>query len=197
LMTLLTHHVLGLAVTQLANWTNDGLEKATISVNVPVGQLQRSEFIPVLRALLEQHNVEGSRLIIELTESSMIERLDLVRDTLATLRTMGCSIAIDDFGTGYSSYGWLRDLPVDYIKLDRSFVSPLAEAPSAVHIVRSMVDLCTRLGFRVVAEGVETRTQADMLTALGVDRLQGYLFSAPTDAVGAARLFGHRFDDDR
>jgi diguanylate cyclase (GGDEF)-like protein/PAS domain S-box-containing protein len=197
LMTSLTHHVMALAVAQLSNWNNAGLGAATVSINVPVGQLQRTDFIDTLAGLLQHHNVAGSRVIIELTESSMIERLDVVRGTLAALRSMGCSIAIDDFGTGYSSYGWLRDLPVDYIKLDRSFVTPLAEEPTAVHIVRSMVDLCTRLGFKVVAEGVETRTQADMLTALGVDRLQGYLFSVPTDPIGAASLFGQRFDDDR
>jgi EAL domain-containing protein (putative c-di-GMP-specific phosphodiesterase class I) len=197
LMTSLTHHVMSLAVAQVANWSKVGLGDATVSVNVPVGQLQRTDFISTLESLLTQHSVPGDRIIIELTESSMIERLDVVRGTLAKLRSMGCSIAIDDFGTGYSSYGWLRDLPVDYIKLDRSFVTPLAEEPTAVHIVRSMVDLCTRLGFKVVAEGVETRTQADMLTALGVDRLQGYLFSVPTDPIGAASLFGQKFDDGR
>jgi diguanylate cyclase len=197
MMTLLTHHVMSLAVAQLGAWNTLGLADATVSVNVPVGQLQRGDFIDTLRSLLQRHGVDGKRIIIELTESSMIERLDVVRGTLAALRSMGCSIAIDDFGTGYSSYGWLRDLPVDFIKLDRSFVSPLAEEPTAVHIVRSMVDLCTRLGFKVVAEGVETRTQADMLTALGVDRLQGYLFSTPTDPIGAASMFGQRFDDIR
>jgi diguanylate cyclase (GGDEF)-like protein/PAS domain S-box-containing protein len=197
LMTSLTHHVMSVAVSQLAEWEKVGLADATVSVNVPVGQLQRSDFIGALQDLLRLHGVAGERIIIELTESSMIERLDVVRGTLAALRSMGCSIAIDDFGTGYSSYGWLRDLPVDFIKLDRSFVTPLADEPTAVHIVRSMVDLCTRLGFKVVAEGVETRTQADMLTALGVDRLQGFLFSKPTDSIGATTLFGQRFDDVR
>ncbi len=190
LMTSLTHHVLATAIAQVAKWQRVGLIDAPISVNVPVGQLQRDDFVGSFVKLLAQHDVRASSIIIEVTESSMMERLDMVRGTLDTLRAIGCEIAIDDFGTGYSSFGWLRDLPVDYIKLDRSFVAPLANDPTAIQIVRSMVDLCNRLGFKVVAEGVETRTQADMLTALGVSRLQGFHFSAAVAASAAGELHG-------
>jgi diguanylate cyclase (GGDEF)-like protein/PAS domain S-box-containing protein len=192
LMTPLTQHVLATAVGQLADWRRLGLESATLSINVPASQIQRTDFLPRLRTLLEQYALTADQLIIELTESNMIERLDIVGDTLQAMREMGCGIAIDDFGTGYSSFGRLRDLPVDYIKLDRSFVAPLSQDSTAVHVVRSMVDLCSRLGFCVVAEGVETQTQADMLTALGVHRLQGYLFSASTTAERASGLIGRR-----
>jgi diguanylate cyclase (GGDEF)-like protein/PAS domain S-box-containing protein len=190
LMGSLTQHVLGTAISQLAKWQRVGLSDVAVSVNVPVGQLQRDDFVGSFVKLLAQYEVKGENVIIEVTESSMMERLDVVRGTLDTLRAIGCGIAIDDFGTGYSSFGWLRDLPVDYIKLDRSFVAPLATDPTAIHIVRSMVDLCNRLGFKVVAEGVETRTQADMLTALGVSRLQGFHFSAAVGAHAAGELHG-------
>jgi diguanylate cyclase (GGDEF)-like protein/PAS domain S-box-containing protein len=192
LMTPLTQHVMATAVSQLSLWSRDGLDQATLSINVPASQIQRSDFVPRLRTLLNHYQLTAERLIIELTESNMIERLDIVGDTLQALRELGCGIAIDDFGTGYSSFGWLRDLPVDYIKLDRSFVAPLAEDSTSVHVVRSMVDLCSRLGFCVVAEGVETQTQADMLTALGVNRLQGFLFSASVKADRASALIGRR-----
>jgi diguanylate cyclase len=190
LITPLTQHVLAVAVAQVAKWQRIGLVDVAISVNVPVGQLQRDDFVGSFVKLLSQHDVRGENIIIEVTESSMMERLDVVRGTLDTLRAIGCQIAIDDFGTGYSSFGWLRDLPVDYIKLDRSFVAPMATDPTAIQIVRSMVDLCNRLGFKVVAEGVETRTQADMLTALGVSRLQGFHFSAAVGEQLAGKLHG-------
>jgi diguanylate cyclase (GGDEF)-like protein/PAS domain S-box-containing protein len=191
MMSTLTRHVLDTGIAQLAAWKSaDIATKATISVNVPVGQIQRAEFIPQLHSLLEHHAVDPSRLVIELTESNMIERLDLVRRTLDHLKELGCKVAIDDFGTGYSSFGWLRDLPVEIIKIDRSFVTPLATDIASVHIVRSIVDLCKRLGFTVIAEGVETRTQADMLTALGVDRLQGFAFGPAQPADLAGKLYG-------
>jgi diguanylate cyclase (GGDEF)-like protein len=191
MMSTLTRHVLNTGIAQLAAWNSaDMPSKATISVNVPVGQIQRPEFIPQLQSLLAHHSVDPSRLVIELTESNMIERLDLVRRTLDQLKELGCKVAIDDFGTGYSSFGWLRDLPVEIIKIDRSFVTPLATDIASVHIVRSIVDLCKRLGFTVIAEGVETRTQADMLTALGVDRLQGFAFGPAQPAAMAGKLYG-------
>ncbi len=191
MMSTLTHHVLNTGIAQLAAWKLANVAtKATISVNVPVGQIQRPEFIPQLRSLLEHHAVDPSKLVIELTESNMIERLDLVRRNLDHLKELGCKVAIDDFGTGYSSFGWLRDLPVEIIKIDRSFVTPLATDIASVHIVRSIVDLCKRLGFTVIAEGVETRTQADMLTALGVDRLQGFAFGPAQPAATAGKLYG-------
>jgi diguanylate cyclase (GGDEF)-like protein/PAS domain S-box-containing protein len=189
LMSPLTTHVMTTAVRQLAAWKELGLTSSTISFNAPVSQIQRADFAPRLEQLLKAHGVNP----VEITESNMIERLETARDTLETIRQLGCSVAIDDFGTGYSSFGWLRDLPVDYIKLDRTFVAPLSEDSSVVHIVRSMIDLCSRLGFCVVAEGVETQTQADMLTALGVDRLQGFLFSPAVPPSKATELTGHRF----
>ncbi len=119
----------------------------------------------------------------------------LFRHNLDHLKELGCKVAIDDFGTGYSSFGWLRDLPVEIIKIDRSFVTPLATDIASVHIVRSIVDLCKRLGFTVIAEGVETRTQADMLTALGVDRSKdsrsGPRNRRPRPASSTASNFRH------
>jgi diguanylate cyclase (GGDEF)-like protein/PAS domain S-box-containing protein len=193
LMTTLTGHVLKTGIAQLASWKQANVAtKASVSVNVPVGQIQRPEFLTQLHELLETHSVSPSQLVIELTESNMIERLDLVRTTLHQLKELGCKIAIDDFGTGYSSFGWLRDLPVEIIKIDRSFITPLATDTASVHIVRSIVDLCKRLGFTVIAEGVETRSQADMLTALGVDRLQGFAFGPAQPAETAGVLYGQQ-----
>jgi PAS domain S-box-containing protein/diguanylate cyclase (GGDEF)-like protein len=190
LMAPLTKHVLQVGIAQLAAWSSSSQTVATtIAVNVPVAQVQREDFADYVETLLTRYGVAPERLAIEITESNMIERLDLVRHSLDRLRALGCSTAIDDFGTGYSSFGWLRDLPVQIIKIDRSFITSIATDITAVHIVRAMVDLCKRLGFIVIAEGVETQTQADMLTALGVDRLQGYAFGVAGPADEAGPLF--------
>ncbi len=189
----LTEHVLTLACSQLASWNRSMTGRALgVSVNVPVSEVDRPGFVAMVERTLDEHNVAPQQLIIELTESNMVERLDVVRSTLAQLNALGCAIAIDDFGTGYSSFSWLRDLPVQIVKIDRSFVWAMTNDAAAAHVVRAIADLCRCLGSTVIAEGVETQAQADMLTSFGIDRLQGFAFGHAGSGELAGRLAGQR-----
>ena len=182
LIVALGRHLLRLALRTYGRWQATaeqlGATMPMLSVNVSALQLQESSFVDTVAQLLAANAVPASHLTIELTESHLMEKVSVATSRLQDLRDLGCSIAIDDFGTGYSSLQYLRDLPVDIVKIDRSFVAPLGFDTRSVGIVRAIVDLSKRLGFLVVAEGVETMSQADMLTGLGVDRLQGYFTSA-------------------
>jgi diguanylate cyclase (GGDEF)-like protein/PAS domain S-box-containing protein len=196
LMIPLGRQLLRSAIGNLAQWrTNAELTGQTVpnlAINVSAAQLHRSEFVGHLSGLLEEFAVPAQHIVLEVTESHVMENLESASASLRHLRMLGCAVAIDDFGTGYSSFGYLRDLPADLIKIDRSFVVPLATDVRSVHIVRAIVDLSKRLGFVVIAEGVETMTQADMLTALGVDRLQGYAFGHAVPAEAAFELIGSK-----
>ena len=125
-------------------------------------------------------------LTLELTESSLIDDAIGVRDILGHLRERGVRVAIDDFGTGYSSLTYLRELPIDEIKIDRSFIARIAHDRSDAAIAAAVVALADNLGFEVIAEGVETEEQLAALTALGCRRAQGYLFArpVPSDSIG-------------
>jgi diguanylate cyclase (GGDEF)-like protein/PAS domain S-box-containing protein len=189
----LGRHLLKVGVENVRRWMEGAaamnVEVPTVSMNVSAAELQGRDFVEFLVALLNENNVPPSQIIIEVTESHVMENIELATATLRRLREAGCSVAIDDFGTGYSSFGYLRDLPADIIKIDRSFVTPLGTDARSSHIVRAIVDLSKRLGFTVVAEGIETTTQADMLIALGVDRLQGFAFGRAVAAVDAFAFF--------
>jgi EAL domain-containing protein (putative c-di-GMP-specific phosphodiesterase class I) len=132
----------------------------------------------VLNALAEEH-CDPARLTLEVTETGMLAHLDSVRDTLAALRSAGVRIALDDFGTGYSSLAYLRHLPIDSLKIDRTFVANLPDNKSDVAITSAIFALARALDVDVVAEGVETQAQLEFLRAKGCNAYQGYLFSHP------------------
>src|SRR5690606_29106566 len=119
----------------------------------------------------------AERLCVELTESALLPDIDLAVQTLSRLRELGIGIALDDFGTGYSSLSYLKRLPIDVLKLDRSFIAGLPDDPHDLAIVQAIAGLARNTGLDVVAEGVETQAQADLLRECGVERAQGYLFS--------------------
>jgi EAL domain-containing protein (putative c-di-GMP-specific phosphodiesterase class I) len=125
--------------------------------------------------------------VLEVTESAVMADPALALDVLGRLHILGVGLAVDDFGTGYSSMAYLKDLPVDELKIDRSFVSHMATSPSDAVIVRSTIDLGHNLGLRVVAEGVETQHVWEELTALGCDTAQGYYLSRPMPAADLER----------
>jgi EAL domain-containing protein (putative c-di-GMP-specific phosphodiesterase class I) len=118
-------------------------------------------------------------LTLEITETTLIVDLDRAAEALAEIRALGVSISLDDFGTAYSSLSWLRELPIDKVKIDRSFVAGITTEPGDLAIVKSIVDLSKAFNRDVIAEGVETAEQLRMLRALGVDQAQGFLFAMP------------------
>jgi len=173
-----------------ALWRADAPEGATppiISVNLSGRQLMRPGLARLVRGLLEEHEVPGSALRFEITESVFLDLSEVLLDTLRELTSLGILLSLDDFGTGYSSLSSLRDLPIHILKIDRSFVSRLPAAGGS-EMVQTILALARQLGLETVAEGVETEAQKEELLLLGCQHAQGFLFSAPIDAEPAREL---------
>jgi EAL domain-containing protein (putative c-di-GMP-specific phosphodiesterase class I) len=166
-------------VRQLEAWTVEGADHICASVNVSARTLAQLGFDTFVLSVLDEHGVDPSRLLIELTEGSLVPGGSVAQDAMLRLKHAGIATVIDDFGTGYSSLAYLQQLPVSLVKIDRSFVSRLGSSLPASAIVRAVIDLAHSHGHAVTAEGVETEEQADMLRALGCDNAQGWLFGRP------------------
>lgn len=169
--------VLERAVTLLAD---PACSYQRIAINVSGRTLASPGLVERVADALRRCGVAPGRLMVELTESTLLESSSPVIETIRALRTVGCPVGIDDFGTGYSALSYLQRFELDFLKIDRSFISPLDEGPQPVAVVKAIVDLAHALDLRVTAEGVETQTQADILSAMGCDHAQGWLFGRPT-----------------
>jgi diguanylate cyclase (GGDEF)-like protein len=177
--------VLREACRQVAAWRQGGQPVVTVAVNVSVRQLHDPDFARTVEAVLREEGTEPADLELEITESALLVDDAALVEALARLRRLGIRLALDDFGTGYSSLSHVARLPIDVIKIDRSFVAGLGSASRGAAIVAGVVGMGRELGLRVTAEGVETREQQEVLAALGCDVLQGFLVSEPlaADAV--------------
>ena len=177
----LTRWVLDETLRQQRAWGDEGLD-LTVAVNIAAGSLREGSDLPAsVGELLAKWDAEPERLILELTEGALIETG--APDALDALHAMGVKLSIDDFGTGYSSLTYLQRLPVDELKIDRSFVTNLHTGSDEAMIVRSTIDLAHNLGFDVVAEGVEDGAVLELLAGYGCDSVQGYFISRPSPAV--------------
>ena len=183
--------VLDAACRQQRQWRDAGVPVPRVSVNVSALQLADEGFAEQVMAVLQRHGLQPTDLELELTESLFAGDTDAVTARLSPLRAAGVQVALDDFGTGFSSLSSLYRLPVDVLKIDRSFVIDLGRRASADAVARSIVALARALGKHVVAEGVETDEQLQHLVALGCDELQGYLFSRPLPAGQLAAWLQH------
>jgi len=180
LITAVTRWVLGEALHQQAIWRDRGID-LTMAVNISARSLDGVSDLPdTITELTQSWSTPPDRLILELTEGALIKAA--APDVLGQLHDMGERVSIDDFGTGYSSLAYLQRLPVDELKIDRSFVTSLSAASADAVIVRSTVELAHNLGLTVVAEGVEDEAAVSLLHEYGCDRVQGYLFSRPCPA---------------
>jgi len=150
-----------------------------MAVNLSPMQFHRPSFLSSLRKTLEVTGLPPTALELELTEGILMNDTEAAIDTLHALRGMGISIAIDDFGTGFSSLSYLRHLPIDKIKIDRSFILNIVESSKDAAVVQGIIALAHHLELNVVAEGVETSAQQQHLLALNCDVLQGFLFAKP------------------
>jgi len=186
--------VLDRALAQFARWRRLGLRLNMVSVNASPRQLEEGDLPQLVRDALARHALEPSCLELEVTESLLCGDVTHVSAQLAELRAMGVTIAMDDFGTGYSSMALLRTLPIDVMKIDRAFVRDLELDPNAVAIARTIVTLGQSLSLRLVAEGIETAGQAELLRAMGCDELQGYFFGRPMPAQEFQALPAFRAD---
>ena len=181
LMRALTDEVLRTALDQVATWRLAGAAVA-VAVNLPASILVDVDLPTQVQVLLAERRLPAAALELEITEESLMSDRARARTILSELRDSGVRIAVDDFGTGYSSLAYLRDLPIDELKLDRSFVFPMSDDPRAVALVTSTIGLAHSLGLRMVAEGVENGHAYRTLARIGCDQAQGYYLSRPLPA---------------
>ncbi len=178
LITTLGRWVLAVACEQACAWPHD----TRVAVNVSPAQFHAGDLVETVRTVLAETGLAAERLELEITEGVFMLDSDLTRTTLMELKAMGVRISLDDFGTGYSSLSYLRRMPLDKIKVDRSFVSALGHDPAAHALVRSIIGLAKVLGLETNAEGVETKAQAQMLRDEGCQEVQGFYFGYPVGA---------------
>ncbi len=178
----LARSVLEAAVRQCNRWRQEGLDLA-VAVNLSMRNLHDAEIVDTIRQLLSRWGIPPARLVIEITESSLMADAARAMEVLSRLQEMGVGISIDDFGTGYSSLAYLKRLPVDELKIDKSFVANMARDENDAAIVRSTIGLAHDLGLTVVAEGIEDQATWDLLVELGCDVGQGYYVSRPMPAA--------------
>ncbi|MDY6944945.1 MAG: EAL domain-containing protein [Pseudomonadota bacterium] len=181
--------VLNAACAQNKAWQDAGLPPFVVSVNVSVRQFRQDNLVQTIAEVLRQTGLEARYLEVELTESAVMHDADQFIAMLGQLNELGVQIALDDFGTGYSSLSYLKRLPVDRLKVDRSFVQDIVSDADDATIVKTIIALGHNLGLKVVAEGVETEQQLEFLRANHCDELQGYYFGRPLPAAQFMREF--------
>lgn len=175
--------ILSQAIEQMARWKNDPKRSDwRISVNISPKQFAEENFVPKLQQLLNTKNFNASQLRLELTEGLLIQDTQRAMEKINTLKLLGFTLSIDDFGTGYSSLSYLKNLPIDELKIDQSFVKALSAYSADKSIVETIISVGHTFDLEVIAEGVETSEQFEILKALGCDLYQGYLYSVPQPA---------------
>jgi diguanylate cyclase (GGDEF)-like protein/PAS domain S-box-containing protein len=165
-----------------------GTRQPYVSVNVSARQFRSADFVPTVLEALDQADLPPSALLLELTESTLLGRDESIKAELAEIRRLGVRLAIDDFGTGYSSLSYLRELPFDILKIDKSFVDDIAISQQSLALVEGIVRIAETLEIAVVAEGIETSEQCELLTKMGCEYGQGYLLAKPMGWPAAADL---------
>lgn len=178
----LGERVLRSACAQAKTWIDNGMKNLHVAVNLSAKQLEQPDLRSIIRSALNESGLPASALVLEITESVLMARAAESIDILRDLRKLGISLSIDDFGTGYSSLAYLKHLPANTLKIDRSFIQDIPDDEDAVAIVTGILALAHSLRMEVVAEGVETLAQQETLARLNCDLLQGYLFSKPLPA---------------
>jgi diguanylate cyclase (GGDEF)-like protein len=174
------------ACRQMRAWDDEGL-RLRLAVNLSAQQLRQDDLVQRIRQAFESNRVDAALVTFEITESVAMEDTQATMRTFAQLARTGVALAIDDFGTGHSSLAYLRTLPARQLKIDRSFVADLGLSGDAMAVVDAVIRLAHALGLRVVAEGVETERQCEILATLGCDEFQGYLFARPMEASRIAQ----------
>lgn len=171
------------AVGQLRQWIDAGHARARVSVNVSAVQFAQPRLLGVVSDALQASRLPPGSLILEITESSLMTDVEAAAAMLRALKNMGVKVAVDDFGTGYSSLSYLKRLPIDIIKIDKSFVREVGDRTEDTAIVRAIIALAKSLQLSTIAEGVESIGPVELLRVAGCDCLQGYYFGRPASAA--------------
>jgi EAL domain-containing protein (putative c-di-GMP-specific phosphodiesterase class I) len=177
----ITEWVLRTACLQNKKWKNEGLPEISVAINLSINNLN-ARLLDVVEQTLKDTGLNPQYLEIELTESILMKNVENNIQILTALKEIGLKIAIDDFGTGYSSLSYLTRFPIDYLKIDQSFIRDIEKDPNNAAIIVAIIAMAHSLGFKVIAEGVETLEQLSFLTQHGADEIQGYYFSLPLSA---------------
>jgi EAL domain-containing protein (putative c-di-GMP-specific phosphodiesterase class I)/FixJ family two-component response regulator len=180
--------VLRTACLDSLRWQSEGLPPVRIGVNLSVQQLQQPDISLRIQTILQETGLDPHRLGVEVTESMLLDKVEHVARTLSHLKAMGVEIALDDFGTGYSNLSYLSKLPIDVLKIDRSFVHDVTAPTQDVSITRALINMAHGLNLKVLAEGVENESQLALLVASQCDQIQGYYFSRPVSAAEIAEM---------
>ncbi len=180
--------ILGEACREANRWRAFAASPPYVSVNLSVRQLQDRGFLARFRSALALAGLPLEQLVVEVTETALAAEQETIRAPLDELRRLGVRVYIDDFGTGYSSLGYLRDLPLDGVKLDRTFARDLTTSPDAWTLAQAMVSLLDNLNLAVTAEGIESAAQLAQLRSLGCVYAQGYYFARPQPAAALRDL---------
>ncbi len=183
----LSDHVQALALTRAVAWP-EVLGSLRLSINITATDLARADFAARFLSRVAKSGFPLTRLTAEVTETGLIAELDQAAGLLAVLRSVGCRVAIDDFGTGYSSLAYLKALPLDYLKIDKALVQDITGSARDRVVVRGVIEIAHALGLKVIAEGVETREQRDLLAADGCELYQGFLCAEALDVRALAQL---------
>ncbi|MDD7794196.1 putative bifunctional diguanylate cyclase/phosphodiesterase [Clostridium sp. 'White wine YQ'] len=166
------------ACRQNSKWIEKGI-KNIIAINISPIQFEQRDFVEIVRNVLEENNLEPEQLELEITETALIKSLDRSIKTLEKLKKLGVKVSLDDFGTGYSSLNYLKNLPIDNLKIDKSFINDIAISDNSKHILTGIIQLAHMLNLKVIAEGIETDEQYEILKKINCDIAQGFLLSKP------------------
>lgn len=180
--------VINEALRQKSQWNKMGLDIPKIGINISAKSFRSEDLVSVIKKKLEEYNVNSNELILELTETGFVEDLNDIKKNIMELKRLGVEIAIDDFGTGYSSLTRLKELQIDYLKLDRTFIMNIDKDNDSKEVVISVIQLAKALGLKVIAEGIETREQYELLRDLGCENAQGYYIHRPAPAKELEKL---------
>jgi EAL domain-containing protein (putative c-di-GMP-specific phosphodiesterase class I) len=172
----------------LKHWESNNVEVVPVAINLSARQLQVKGLAQIVRRILEEYTIDPALLELELTESVLMIDPDSAVEILRDIKSYGIGLSIDDFGTGYSSLAYLSKLPIDTLKIDRTFIRDIINNHEDAAITRAVIVLAHELGLKVIAEGVETFDQLDLLVKNGCDQIQGYLFSKPVTRDECAAL---------
>jgi EAL domain-containing protein (putative c-di-GMP-specific phosphodiesterase class I) len=178
--------VLDTAMAQLRNWLDQGIPPVTMAVNISAIQFEHPDFIEQVSCALARYRIPPQLLELELTEAMAMKKPKISEQRMRELHMMGVKLSIDDFGTGYSSLSYLKRFKIDKLKIDREFIADMDHDPDDQAIVTAIIQMARRLSISVLAEGVETARQAELLRRLGCHQIQGYHYSKPLPASDAA-----------
>jgi EAL domain-containing protein (putative c-di-GMP-specific phosphodiesterase class I) len=179
-------------IKQYAEWRDKYNTHSIMSINISAIQFARESFVNDILKLLDKYNVDAKDIELEVTESVLIDDFDSITQKLKSLREHGLKISLDDFGTGFSSLSYLKRLPIDTLKIDKSFIDTVLTDTATRIITESIVSMVRTLGYECIAEGVENKQQYDYLNSIGCDIIQGFLLGKPQPAEDIEKILKNR-----